>query len=323
MPYLRYVAVQDARTRPDHMAWHGTVLPVGHPWWATHNPPNGWRCRCTVVQLAERDLRRYGYRVSPDPAVRDREWTNRRSGEVQRIPEGIDPGFAHNVGLLDPGVDGHRILREKAEAAGLPGAAGGLDRFLAAGREEKARLLRDAGGIDDPAFPARMRERLRAGLAARRGAGTVEADVRDVPQAPDPAAAVAAADRVRRAARDLPASWVAAANARGAVLAEYNGRRYGGEYVFQDRIARVSDDPGAALHEYCHHLQLAMPGLQRVFRDDHVRRTTAGGRRDPVVDLPDYPGHRGRPDLHLDAYAGKVYDYDWPRSPPTGHRTNR
>lgn len=41
-PYLRYIAVLDARTRPEHMAWHDTVLPMDHPWWKTHAPPNGW-----------------------------------------------------------------------------------------------------------------------------------------------------------------------------------------------------------------------------------------------------------------------------------------
>lgn len=49
LPYLRYVAVRDARTRPEHLAWHDTVLPVGHDFWRTHAPPNGWNCRCTLV----------------------------------------------------------------------------------------------------------------------------------------------------------------------------------------------------------------------------------------------------------------------------------
>ena len=41
-PYLRYSAVLDDRTRPDHRAWHGTVLRIDDPWWNTHFPPNGW-----------------------------------------------------------------------------------------------------------------------------------------------------------------------------------------------------------------------------------------------------------------------------------------
>ncbi|MEI9885923.1 MAG: phage minor head protein [Rhizomicrobium sp.] len=31
-PYMRYVAVQDDRTRPLHRAWDGTTLPVDDPW---------------------------------------------------------------------------------------------------------------------------------------------------------------------------------------------------------------------------------------------------------------------------------------------------
>ena len=64
LPLLRYVAVLDDRTRSRHRDWHGTILPVDHPFWATHYPPNGWRCRCMVQQLAEEDLERFGY----DPA---------------------------------------------------------------------------------------------------------------------------------------------------------------------------------------------------------------------------------------------------------------
>ena len=99
MPYLRYVAVMDGRTRPEHRAWHGTVLPVDDPWWDAHYPPCGWNCRCTVTQLGERTLERRGWSVTErPPAFPDRTFTNRRTGEVTRVPGGIDPGFAYNVG---------------------------------------------------------------------------------------------------------------------------------------------------------------------------------------------------------------------------------
>ena len=100
-PYLRYVAVEDSRTRPQHRAWHGTVLPVDHPWWKTHYPPNGWRCRCTVMQLSVRDLERWGYALSdaPPPGRKVGRWINTSSGRrLIRVPEGIDPGFAYNPG---------------------------------------------------------------------------------------------------------------------------------------------------------------------------------------------------------------------------------
>ena len=52
-PNLRYVAVQDNRTRQSHRILDGTVLPITHPFWDTHYPPNGWNCRCHVVATDE------------------------------------------------------------------------------------------------------------------------------------------------------------------------------------------------------------------------------------------------------------------------------
>ncbi len=118
-PWLRYVAVLDARTRPEHLAWHGTVLPWDHPFWKTHYPPNGWRCRCLVQQLDDDDLEEFGYHPSDGPppgAGATRPWTNRRTGRIHRVPVGIDPGFHHNVGALDPGSDSADRLMEKIDA---------------------------------------------------------------------------------------------------------------------------------------------------------------------------------------------------------------
>lgn len=101
MPWLRYVAVRDARTRPEHLAWHGTVLTADDPWWDSHFPPNGWNCRCTVQQLSDEGLQRYGYTPSRDaPPSPVRTWRNRRTGVTYQVPRGIDPGFQHNVGKL-------------------------------------------------------------------------------------------------------------------------------------------------------------------------------------------------------------------------------
>ena len=104
-PYLMYTAIRDSATRPLHRQWHGTVLPVDHPWWQTHYPPNGWRCRCSVIQLSAHDLEALGYQVSPDPVDDLVMYTNDRTGETQMIPRGIDPGFAYNPGVA--ALDGH------------------------------------------------------------------------------------------------------------------------------------------------------------------------------------------------------------------------
>lgn len=100
-PYLRYVAVLDEHTRQTHRRWHGTVLRWDDPWWDEHYPPNGWHCRCTVTQLSERDLKRYGYTVTdppPSESAPPRAWRNPRTGEVTKVPAGIDPGWAYNPG---------------------------------------------------------------------------------------------------------------------------------------------------------------------------------------------------------------------------------
>ncbi len=100
-PFVRYVAVDDDNTRPEHWDWHDTVLPVDDPFWKTHGPPNGWGCRCRVQSLSARDVKRLGLKVSekaPEIRMRDAE-VNTPEGKVSiKVPEGIDPGFAWNPG---------------------------------------------------------------------------------------------------------------------------------------------------------------------------------------------------------------------------------
>ena len=114
-PWLRYVAVLDSRTRPRHRAWHGTVLRWDHPFWQTHWPPNGWRCRCGVQQLDDHDIEEFGLKVSDEPPAgwdRTRRWVNKRTGQVRQVPQGIDPGFDNNVGLA--GLDVERLAAASA-----------------------------------------------------------------------------------------------------------------------------------------------------------------------------------------------------------------
>ncbi len=99
-PYLVYETSSAENKRPLHLTWVGTILPVEHPWWRTHYPPNGWLCRCRVRQVSPAVARRLGY--DPDkPAPDDGSfrWKNRRTGEVMRIPNGIDPGWQSNPGM--------------------------------------------------------------------------------------------------------------------------------------------------------------------------------------------------------------------------------
>lgn len=101
-PYLRYVGVVDNHIRPQHKLWHGRVLPVDHSWWKVHYPPNGWRCRCSVMSLSETDLELFGFEVSDDPAPDDMvPWRNPAAGDIIDVPSGIDPGWTCNPGEME------------------------------------------------------------------------------------------------------------------------------------------------------------------------------------------------------------------------------
>ncbi|MGE4297536.1 MAG: DUF935 family protein [Desulfovibrionaceae bacterium] len=97
-PYWRYVAVGDRRTRPEHLALHGLVYPADHSFWDSYYPPNGFRCRCTVQTLSERDVARRGYTVESElPKLI--EPVDPRTGErMPPVRPAPDPGFGTNVG---------------------------------------------------------------------------------------------------------------------------------------------------------------------------------------------------------------------------------
>jgi SPP1 gp7 family putative phage head morphogenesis protein len=101
-PYIRYSAIMDGRTRPEHKQWHGLVLPVDDPFWDTHFPPNGWNCRCSALSVSDADLAREGWTVSPSPAPAEMEARTVTladgTTETWETPAGVDTGFGYNVG---------------------------------------------------------------------------------------------------------------------------------------------------------------------------------------------------------------------------------
>lgn len=48
---LQYRTAHDDKVRPEHAALDRITLPMGDPFWESYYPPNGWNCRCTVVQV--------------------------------------------------------------------------------------------------------------------------------------------------------------------------------------------------------------------------------------------------------------------------------
>lgn len=49
--YLQYRTANDGKVRPEHAVLHGVTLPITDSFWEEYYPPNGWNCRCTVVQV--------------------------------------------------------------------------------------------------------------------------------------------------------------------------------------------------------------------------------------------------------------------------------
>ena len=148
-PYVRYITKQDERVRASHRAWDNLTLPVDDAFWTTHWPPNGWRCRCRVMSMSQRDydkgytLDRPGAETNPNapvvqkplkkqaPSVATREYVNPRTGEVTQVPEGIDPGFAYN-----PGMARQQALRQLANSKLGSAAASLSDAARRAGLSE-------------------------------------------------------------------------------------------------------------------------------------------------------------------------------------------
>lgn len=130
-PYLLYTVGPSREHRPEHVSWHGTLLPVDDPWWQTHAVPNGWGCKCRIRQVSRREYQRLKERGVPAPTSGatqeiDRktglptgrrvaqaetvpakttapktkmvEWANPRTGAVMDVPQGIDPGWDYNPG---------------------------------------------------------------------------------------------------------------------------------------------------------------------------------------------------------------------------------
>ncbi len=125
-PFVMYRTMRDERVRASHRSWDGLVLPVESPFWQTHYPPNGWRCRCTAFAVDEKDIARYGAAGFPikreEPAIDWLPYVNPRTGEVVPVPRGIDPGFAYNPAKARDGALHEQAVRKAAQAQPIAGA---------------------------------------------------------------------------------------------------------------------------------------------------------------------------------------------------------
>jgi len=144
-PYLLRTLGPSRRHRPEHAAWHGVLLPIDDPWWKVHMPPDGWGCKCRVRQVSEAEAGRLKSRGVPAPErkqevdaatgrptghlekryvpvqttapkIEYREWRNKRTGRIERVPAGCDPGWDTNPGQTR-WQSLEKVLAERLEAA--------------------------------------------------------------------------------------------------------------------------------------------------------------------------------------------------------------
>ena len=107
-PILRYIAINDHRTRPAHHALHGLMMPVDEERWQQLAPPLGFNCRCTMVSLSDKQAKALGY-----------------SGAPEKLPTWEDDHGVSHTAAADKGWgsperrDLTEYLRQKEAKAGL------------------------------------------------------------------------------------------------------------------------------------------------------------------------------------------------------------
>lgn len=84
--YLQYRTAGDAKVRPTHAEMAGITLPASDPFWEEFYPPNGWGCRCSVVQV----------RKSKYPATDHEEAMARGESALELDKKGM---FRFNAGI--------------------------------------------------------------------------------------------------------------------------------------------------------------------------------------------------------------------------------
>lgn len=114
-PYWQYKTAGDGHVRESHAAMQDRVYAADDPIWDVWYPPNGFRCRCTVVSLSKRQVEEKGLTVSDRPPT----------SLINNEPVFPDKGFSNNPATtpwkpdtsnFDPTLKS--VLREKTGSDG-------------------------------------------------------------------------------------------------------------------------------------------------------------------------------------------------------------
>ncbi|MEQ1671583.1 MAG: phage minor head protein, partial [Hyphomicrobium sp.] len=97
LPFFLYIETTSREPREEHLAQVGTIASVDDPYWDTWFPPNGWNCKCGVRQITKAEAEKLGWKKGDKPPVwPTRPFENKRTGAIEDVPEGIDPGWHTN-----------------------------------------------------------------------------------------------------------------------------------------------------------------------------------------------------------------------------------
>ena len=89
-----YKTVGDDRVRPAHMGLDGVKLPKSHERWGTIWPPNGYNCRCTVVEIFKDQQDLANIQPIPDQVTID----------GKDVIPGADRNWGFNPGMVNRDV---------------------------------------------------------------------------------------------------------------------------------------------------------------------------------------------------------------------------
>lgn len=146
LPYLLYRIGPAKEHRAEHVSWDGILLPVDDPWWNTHYPINDYGCHCGVRQVSNRQYQRYQkdgipagrgipeYKngiptgklirqkrppITTAPPIQYRKVVNKRTGEIESVPQGIGPGWDYHVGKGRQAQLNKRLKQSRKETQAL------------------------------------------------------------------------------------------------------------------------------------------------------------------------------------------------------------
>lgn len=315
-PYWMYDAINDSRTRPNHTAMDGVILRHDDPWWTTHYPPNGYRCRCTVLSMTEAQAQKRGITataptVSPDsgwdynPGADYKEPIKRSTRKTVSAMKKQAPTAAEKV---DKVVDKVTAAAKKANPT--------LDDLLRTGRSvlDKSEVFSKSEWdyYDLEAANTYLREFL-ASKCGVPGGDDLFKHIRKRNQRflknTEVEGLAKAGDFLQSVA--LPESWVQNVYNRYHTVTfnQSTSRAYAQQIT--GLINANFREPDTVMHEFMHLVQVAMPQLQAHARSFHNRRT-AGAPQKRLLDLKPNSTHKpnevAREDNYFSAYCGREYN---------------